>query len=133
MALVRLAMGLVRLPMACGLPLAVLLPLLDTMLLGEVGDTVPDPMRPFCQSVLAALHLGLDLLAEHPTGSGSRCSTADRAHRDNRRQDCHCCFAFDRCRKCGGHSGCHAHPRFISSHLLHMQGAGVSALPVPVT
>jgi hypothetical protein len=133
MGLVRLPMGLVRLPMGCGLPLAVLLSLLDTVLLGEVGDTVPNPMHSFAQRVLAALHLGLYLLAEHPTGSGRRCTAADGAHRDDRRQDCHRCFAFDRCRKCGGYSGCHTHPRFISSHLLHGQGAGVGALPVLVT
>src|SRR5690242_13994785 len=66
--LVRLSMGVVVVRLARGMPLAVLLPLLGAMLLGEVGDTVPNPMHPVGQRILTALHLGLDLLAERPSG-----------------------------------------------------------------
>jgi len=46
------------------LPLAVLPALLLSVLLREVRDTVPNPMRPGPQRVLTALHLLLDLLTE---------------------------------------------------------------------
>ena len=49
-----------------------LLALLGPVLLGEVGDTLPNPMRALRQCVLAALHVSLHLLTERPRGSGCR-------------------------------------------------------------
>jgi hypothetical protein len=114
-----MAVGVVRI--ACRLPLAVLwclavlLALPGTVLLGEVRDTLANPMRAVGQHVLTALHLRLDLLAERPIDSGGRCPGAEDACRDARREGCHGRFAFDHGRNCGYESGCHAHPRIITS------------------
>jgi hypothetical protein len=63
---------------AGGLPLTVLLALLRAVLLREVGDTLPNPVRPFGQGVFTTLHLGLDLLAKRAVG-GRRRSAAPPA------------------------------------------------------
>lgn len=121
MGILRFPVGVVRI--ACGMPLAVLLPLLRTVLLGEIGDTLSNAMRAFGQRVLTALHFGLDLLAKRPTGGSCRRTAAEGACRYDCREDRHGRFVFDRCRQCGGKSGCHCSPRFISSRLTYMQGA----------
>jgi hypothetical protein len=99
MAVLRIAgrMPLAVLRIAVGMPLAVLLPLLGAVLLGEVGDTVPNPMRSFGQSVLTALHFGLDLLAERPIGGGCHGTAAYGGRRYERRDDRCGRFAFDCC------------------------------------
>jgi hypothetical protein len=112
---VRLPVGVLRLSMACRLPLAVLLALLGAVLLGEIGDTLANPMGAFGQRVLTALHLGLDLLAERPIGSGCCRPGAKGGHRYDRCENRHGRFALDRCRQCGYASGCHVAPRFMTS------------------
>jgi hypothetical protein len=89
------------LPLAVLLRLAVLLTLLFPMLLGEVRDTVPNPMCIVGQRILTTLHLGLNLLAERPRSSGCRRPGAEGADRDDRHEDRDGHFAFDRCRNCG--------------------------------
>ena len=127
-----IAMGVLRI--VSGMPLAVLLPLLSTVLLGEVGDTVPNPMRSCAQRVLTALHLGLDLLAERPIG-GCYGTTAYGGRSYERRDDRCGRFAFDRCRKYSCESGWHCHPRFITypaHERRHCERAGPDDLTVRV-
>jgi hypothetical protein len=122
-------MGVLRL--VGGMPLAVLLPLLGAVLLGEIGDTVPNPMCSFGQSVLTAFHLGLDLLAERPIGGGGYGTAAYGGGRYKRRDDRCGGFAFDRCRKYGCESGWHSYPRFIT-YPAH-EGRHCERVSVPMT
>jgi len=101
----RVAMGAWR---AGGLPLplAVLLALLRAVLLREVRDTVPNPMRPGPQRVLTALHLSLDLLPERAVRRrGHRAGGATSG--EQRRQDGSADLALDAYRHRAAQPSCH--------------------------
>jgi hypothetical protein len=120
------ALGIAR-----GLPLTVLLALLLAMLLREVGDTLPDPVRPFGQRSLAVLHLLLDLLAKRPVGGRRRGAAPNGARREHSREDRRGRFAFDRRRDCRLESSCHASPRFITRQAREWRPFW--RMPVPMT
>jgi hypothetical protein len=69
--------------------LVVLLVLLRAMLLGEVGDTFPDPVHARRQVGLAARHLRLHLLAKRALTGGGGCPSCRAPSREESRQHGH--------------------------------------------
>jgi hypothetical protein len=116
---------------ARSLPLTVLLALLRAVLLREVGDTLPNPVRPIGQRVLTALYLGLDLLAKRPVGGRRRGAATHGARREHGREDRRGRFALDRRRNRRLESGCQAHPRFIPRQARERRL--FMRMPVPMT
>jgi len=103
---VRFAMGAWRagwLP----LPLAVLLALLRAVLLREVRDTVPNPMRPARQLRLTVLYLLFDLLTDRAIGRSGRRHASGPASREQRRQDGEADLALDAHRDRSTQASCH--------------------------